>query len=212
MNRIKIDVVSDIVCPWCFVGKRRMEKAITAVGSEFIFDIDYLPFELNPGMENSDTPITQYLADKFGSVEQAEQMADSVAAVAAEEGIEMNFDKINFTANTLLAHELLQLVEDPERKSKLKEALLKAYFTDAVHIGKRENLIKIAAENGFTEEELNNFNAITSTEKVEQTQNELRSQGINAVPSFIINNKYLIQGAQSVETFVEAFNKISNEK
>lgn len=207
---IKIDFVSDVVCPWCYIGKRRLEKAMNAVSNDFEFTIDFIPFELNQGSQNSDTPIYEYLAKKYGySAEQVEDMSNKVVAVAAEEGIEMNFDDVNFTANTLMAHQLIESVKDLEEKAKIKDALLKAYFTDNIHIGIKENLIEVAKKNNVREEYLNEFINTPNTEEVEAKQLKYKQMGINAVPSFIINNQYLIQGAQEAETFIKTFKDIA---
>lgn len=205
-------MVSDVVCPWCYIGKKRLEKAIDSLANDFNFEIDFVPFELNPGSPNSDTSIKAYLAQKYGqSLEQVEEMSKNVANVAADEGIEMNFANINFTANTLLAHLLIESVLDFEQKNKIKEALLKAYFTDNVHIGIKENLVKIARETGLDEEYITTFINTPNTASVEKKQNEVKQAGINAVPSFIINGKYLIKGAQETKNLIETFKKIGNE-
>lgn len=209
---IKIDIVSDVVCPWCYVGKRRLEKAINATSSEFEFVIDFIPFELNQGSENSEMPLREYLGQKYGyTPEQVDEMADRVAAVADLEGIEMNFENINFTANTLLAHQLIESAKDLTEKGKIKEALLKAYFTDNVHVGLKENLIKVAQKAGLKQEYIEKFTQLTSTKEVEEKQLKYKQMGINAVPSFIINNHYLIKGAQETETFIKTFRDISNQ-
>lgn len=211
-NTISIQMVSDVVCPWCYIGKKRLEKAIDSLANDFNFEIDFVPFELNPGSPNSDTSIKAYLAQKYGqSLEQVEEMSKNVANVAADEGIEMNFANINFTANTLLAHLLIESVLDFEQKNKIKEALLKAYFTDNVHIGIKENLVKIARETGLDEEYITTFINTPNTASVEKKQNEVKQAGINAVPSFIINGKYLIKGAQETKNLIETFKKIGNE-
>lgn len=211
-NTISIQMVSDVVCPWCYIGKKRLEKAISQLSNDFNFEIDFVPFELNPGSPNSETSIKQYLAQKYGqSLEQIEEMSNNVASVAADEGVTMNFANINFTANTLLAHLLIESVLDFEQKNKIKEALLKAYFTDNIHIGIKDNLIKIAKETGLNEEYITSFINTPNTETVERKQSEVKQAGINAVPSFIINGKYLIKGAQDTKTFIETFQKIGNE-
>lgn len=214
MNKtpIKIDIVSDVVCPWCYIGKRRLEKAMNKVEGEFEFTIDFVPFELNQGSENSDVHIHDYLAEKYGyNADQVEDMSNRVIAVAAEEGIDMDFENVNFTANTLMAHQLIESVKDLKEKASIKEALLKAYFTDNIHVGIKDNLIMVAKENNVREEYLKEFINTPNTKEVEAKQLKYKQMGINAVPSFIINDKYLVQGAQETQTFINTFNSIAKE-
>lgn len=211
-NQIKVDIVSDVVCPWCYIGKRRLELAIAQLENEIDFKVDYIPFELNPGSENSNQHLFDYLAEKYGSADHVEQMSNKVEAVAHDLGIEMNFKNINFTANTLMAHQLLEFVTNSQEKSKLKEALLKAYFTHNIHVGIKDNLIKIAKEAQISDEIIAQFNNTNNTKQVEERQNSIKKAGINSVPSFIINDQFLIQGAQETEVFIKAFTDISKEK
>ncbi len=209
---IKIDIVSDVVCPWCYIGKRRLEKAMNEVADDFEFTVDFVPFELNQGSQNSDVHIHDYLAQKYGyTPEQVEDMSNRVVAVAAQEGIEMNFEDVNFTANTLMAHQLIESVKDLKEKAEIKEALLKAYFTDNVHVGIKDNLIEVAKQNNVRDEYLTEFINTPNTEQVEAKQAHYKSMGINAVPSFIINDQYLVQGAQEAQTFINTFKSIANE-
>ena len=211
-NQIKIDIVSDIVCPWCYIGKRRLELAIAQLENEIDFKVDYIPFELNPGSKNSNLHLFDYLAEKYGSADHVEQMSKKIEEVACDLGIEMNFENINFTANTLMAHQLLECVTNPQEKSKLKEALLKAYFTHNIHIGIKDNLIKIAKEVKISNKIIEQFGNIDNTKQVEDRLNSIKKSGINSVPSFIINDKFLIQGAQETEVFIKVFTDISKEK
>jgi len=211
-NQIKVDIVSDIVCPWCYIGKRRLELAIAQLENEIDFKVDYIPFELNPGSKNSNLHLFDYLAEKYGSADHVEQMSKKNEEVACDLGIEINFENINFTANTLMAHQLLECVTNPQEKSKLKEALLKAYFTHNIHIGIKDNLIKIAKEVKISNMIIEQFGNIDNTKQVEDRLNSIKKSGINSVPSFIINDKFLIQGAQETEVFIKAFTDISKEK
>lgn len=166
----------------------------------------------NPGSENSNQDLFDYLAEQYGSTDHVEQMTNRVEEVARKLGIEMNFENINFTANTLIANPLLEFVTNPREKSKLKEALLKAYFTNNIHVGLKDNLIKIVKEANISDLVIEQFNKTDNTKQVEDKQNSIKKAGINSVPSFIINDQFLIQGAQETDVFIKAFTDISKEK
>lgn len=207
---IKVDIVSDVVCPWCYIGKRRFEKAIEQLKDQFDFEIDYKAFELHPDIKDTTTKLDDYLMNKFGSEEQLEIMKDRVVGAAHEEGIEMNFTEESIVPNTLLAHRLLKLIDDKQLKSVVKEALLKAYFTDNVNVGVPSEIQKIAEQSNVPKNLIDLFLANENTDEVLAEQNHYRQAGVNAVPSFIVNNQYLIQGAQSTETFIDSLTQIGN--
>lgn len=208
-KKIKIDIVSDVVCPWCYIGKRRIENAVEKLKDEFDFEFNYIPFELHPDITNTTTLLNDYLASKFGSAEQVEEMRNRVSAVALEEGIQFNFSAESIVPNTLDCHKLIHAVKDFELKTKLMEALFKAYFTNNINVGLHANIEKIGLEHGLTSD------FITEALKAEASEIKkeiefYRQSGINSVPSYIVNDQYLIQGAQSTESFIESLQKIGN--
>lgn len=207
---IKVDIVSDVVCPWCYIGKRRFEKAVEQLQHKYNFEIDYKAFELHPDIKDTSTLLDDYLMQKFGSEEQLEVMRDRVVGAANEEGITMNFSKDSIVPNTLLAHKLLNLIEDSSLKANLKEALLKAYFTDNINVGLQEEIEKIAQDINIPQSIIDTFLSDKNVDKVLAEQNHYRQAGVNAVPSFIVNDQYLIQGAQNTETFVQSLEQIAN--
>lgn len=203
--KFKVAIVSDVVCPWCFVGKRRLEKAISQL-SEDDFEVDTLPFQLNPDLPDEEIKLRDYLAQKFGSIDQLEEMEERLEGIAAAEGIAMNFSKITYVANTLKAHALIQSVKDLDQKMMLKEALLSAHFEKGLPIGRTETLQQIATDLKVDFDP--DFEAPEKVNQMSIVEEKLKTQGISAVPTFIINDRYLVQGAQSAETFLKVFEEI----
>lgn len=206
MESIDIKVVSDIVCPWCYIGKARLEKAIAKL-PHINFNIEWIPFQLNPDVPENGILLYDYLQDKFGSKERVEEMFDQLEAVAADEGIQMTFSKEQFLPNTLKSHYLIQRAKDIQTQGKIKNDLFKAFFTDNKTIN--DEFLNQVAEQYSIDIDWNIFPE--EKEKLIQKENIFKAQGINAVPSFIINNQYLVQGAQKTDVFADAFQKLLKE-
>jgi predicted DsbA family dithiol-disulfide isomerase len=210
--KIKIDIVSDVVCPWCYIGKRRLEKAIAEVANQVDVELEYHPFELNPDMPVEGRNQKEYLAKKFGGEAKVQQIINHVTEVAAQEGLAFDFDKQNISPNTRNSHRLLWFAKKYGKQIEMKEALMKAYFIEGIDLTKTENLIAIANKVGLNVEEVKKF--IDSSEGlVEVTTEEMQNaqRGISGVPFYIINNQYGVSGAQPSEVFAKAFLEISNQ-
>jgi predicted DsbA family dithiol-disulfide isomerase len=208
--KIRIDVVSDVVCPWCYIGKRRLEKALSQLPANYEIDLNFLPFELNPDTPKTGVDHKQYLADKFGSSERYHQLTDHVTSVAAAEGLKFDYAKQSVMPNTLDSHRLIQYAKRSGKQADIKEALMKAYFTDGVDLSKKENLVAIAQKNGIDAQSfLNSDEGVSEVKQMEQANHQ---RGISGVPFYIINNKYGVSGAQPSDTFVEILNEVANEK
>jgi predicted DsbA family dithiol-disulfide isomerase len=206
---LKIAVVSDIVCPWCYIGKRRLEKAIASVGETFEFEIAYYPFELNPDMPQEGRNNKAYLVNKFGSEEEYERLTGNVTRIAEQEGLIFNYDKQTTSPNTRNAHRLILLAKEDGKDVQLVDALFRAYFTDGIDLSKTENLVQVAADTGIDRQKAELFlNSSAGIAEVAMAETELQKLGIRAVPFFIINDKYGISGAQTPEAFVTAFRNI----
>jgi predicted DsbA family dithiol-disulfide isomerase len=208
--KIKIDVVSDVVCPWCYIGKRRLEKAIIQVSDQVDIEIEYHPFELNPDMPAEGRNQKEYLTKKFGSEAKYLQITNHITEVAAQEGLHFDFKRQNISPNTRSAHRLIWFAKKHGKQIEMKEALMKAYFEEGVGLTKSENLISISANLRLDMEETKNF--LNSTEGlVEVTTEEMQNaqRGISSVPFYIINNQYGVSGAQPSEVFAKAFLEIS---
>jgi predicted DsbA family dithiol-disulfide isomerase len=210
--KIKIDVVSDVVCPWCYIGKRRLEKAIAQVADQVDVELEYHPFELNPDMPLEGRNQKEYLTRKFGSEVKYQQIVEHVTDVAAQEGLKFDFEKQVISPNTRNAHRLIWFAKKHGKQIEMKEALMKAYFEQGIDLTKMENLISIATQAGIDPEKIKSF--LSSTEgMVEVTTSEMQNaqRGISGVPFYIINNQYGVSGAQPSEVFAKALLEISAE-
>lgn len=209
---IKVDVISDVVCPWCYIGKRRLEKALNKLNSEYTFEVTYHPFELNPSIPESGVNQKQYLSQKFGGEERYDKITAHVTQVAAEEGLTFNFHKQAVSPNTRNAHRIIQLAKHVNKQTDVKEAFMKAYFTDGVDLSKNENLITYATQAGM---ERNIVEQLLASDmgvaEVIQAEKEIQQLGITGVPFYIINNKYGLSGAQPPEAFIEVIQKAALE-
>ena len=207
---IKIDVVSDVVCPWCYIGKRRLEKAIAAAGDRFHFDVSYHPFELNPGIPQSGVNQREYLAEKFGGADRYEAITSRTAAMAAEEGIDMDFSKQTISPNTRKAHVLIAAAHGSGKQLAVAEAFFRAYFSEGVDLSDDQQLINVAVSAG-----LDRILAEAALEQpalaeaIEVQENEARKLGISGVPFYILNNAYGVSGAQTPETFLKVFDELN---
>jgi predicted DsbA family dithiol-disulfide isomerase len=214
MNKVKIriDVVSDVVCPWCYIGKRRLEKAMDQLSSQFEFDVESLPFELNPEMPEKGRNQKEYLNAKFGGEEGYRKITDNVTRIAAEEGLKFDFSRQIISPNTRAAHRLIWLARQEGKSIAINEALMKAYFEEGVDLSKRENLVRVVVKEGLDEKKVN---ALLDSEEglaevlfAEQLNHQ---RGISGVPFFIINNQYGISGAQPTDVLVKTLTQIGRE-
>lgn len=209
--RVKIDFVSDVVCPWCAVGLKSLEQAIARIGDEVEVELHFQPFELNPQMAPEGESIDEHLAYKYGlSPQQLAQNRDALRQRGAAVGFEFNArDRIY---NTFDAHRLLHwaATEGAAQEHALKNALLRAYFTDSQDVSAHDILARAAAEAGLDETRARVV--LASDEYADAVRGQERfyqSQGIRAVPSVIINDRHLIQGGQPVEQFEAALRQIA---
>jgi len=214
MNKpiIKIDVVSDVVCPWCYIGKRRLEKAIDQLKDKIVFEVEYLPFELNPDTPKEGVNHKEYLIKKFGGEARYHQLTNHVVDVAAQEGLKFNFGDDQITPNTLDSHRLIALAKKHGKQHEMKEALMSAYFEKGVDLTQTKNLIALATQLGMNAKEVEAFlktEELAAEVKLEEKLNYQR--GISGVPFYIINNKYGVSGAQPTEAFLQVFTEVGSE-
>lgn len=208
---ITIDIISDVVCPWCYIGKRRLEKAIQSASDNYTFQLTYHPFELNPNIPATGLNQKEYLSDKFGGEERYYQITEHTTSVAASEGLLFNFEKQKISPNTRKAHSVIQLAKIYDKQLEVVEAFFQAYFTDAIDLSKDENIISIATNAGLIRDIVEQY--LTSNESntnVLRAEEEIRKLGISGVPFYIVSNKYGISGAQNPETFIKAFEDSEN--
>lgn len=214
---ITIDIFSDVVCPWCYIGKRRFEAGIAAATSGedlgVDFDITYKPYQLDPtAAPGVAGPVIDAYAKKFGGLEKAQEILQHVTTTAAGDGLEFHMDK-SLRANTLLAHRLIWWAEQPDNdlsQEAMKERLLKAYFMDGTHIGSADALVACAVDVGADADEARAF--LESTDGSAEVQAELdhaRDNGITAVPTYVFNDEWAVPGAQDPETFEKVLRKMA---
>jgi predicted DsbA family dithiol-disulfide isomerase len=210
---LKIDFVSDVSCPWCVVGLRSLEQAIERVGSETTVDIHFQPFELNPQMGPEGQDIVEHLSQKYGSSrEQLASNQESIRIRGAELGFTFNMDKRSRIYNTFDAHRLLHWAQLEGRQPVLKRALFAAYFTEGRNPSDRNVLIDVAQQAGLDSARAREvLETGAYADEVREREEFYSRQGIQAVPSVIVNDKYLIQGGQPPEVFEQALRKIAAE-
>lgn len=216
---IKIDIWSDIACPWCYIGKRKFENGAAAFAVKAGDDapdvvIEYHSYELSP-----DTPVDfdgseiDFLATHKGlPAEQVTQMLDRVTGIAGEAGLDYNFDTLKHT-NTVKAHQLLHYAKAHGKQVEAKERLLKAYFTEGRHVGRVADLADLAAEIGLDRNDV--VRALEADEylaAVRADQALGQEYGIQGVPFFVIDGKYGVSGAQEAETFAGVLDQVWNER
>jgi predicted DsbA family dithiol-disulfide isomerase len=192
---ITIDVVSDVVCPWCFVGKRRLEKALATLQATAVI-VRWRPFQLDPNIPPEGLPREDYLKNKFRP-EHIAEIHRSLLTVGALEGIDFRFDLIKRSPNTLDAHRLISWAAERAPEDDMVEGLFRLYFTKGGDLGSRTVLAMAAAELGFDRGEAEKFLAGHEKRDEVRAQIEMSSQmGISGVPTFIIANQYAVIGAQ----------------
>jgi predicted DsbA family dithiol-disulfide isomerase len=205
MKKLRVDIWSDIACPWCYVGKRRLEAALAGSPHRASVEVVWHAFELDPAAPRTREPSVSYaerLAKKYGSsVAQAEAMIQRMTDVAAEDGLVFRFDKIR-PGNTFDAHRVIHLAAERGAQDAVKERLLLAYMTEGEAIGLPEVLVRLAGEAGLNEEEVHAALAtdIYATE-VRADEDKARAIGITGVPFFIFGGRYAVSGAQPAELF-----------
>lgn len=215
MNKpsIQIEVVSDVVCPWCFIGKRRMEKAVDQLKDHYDFVIEYSPFELNPSMPAEGLNQKAYLTKKFGGEDQYDQITTYVTKTANQEGLSIDFAKQKVYPNTRDAHRIIWLAKQDGKQSVVKEAFMKAYFEDGIDLSRKENLLVIAIRAGLQKEKVESL--LASDEglfEIELLERRNHQRGVTGVPFYIINHLYGLSGAQPSDVFVKVISEIVSER
>lgn len=210
---MKIEIWSDVACPWCYIGKKRFENALEKFPHADKIEVEYKSFLLNPNQQtNPDETLTDYLAREKGlEAEQVAQMMEQVRATGETEGIDFLFNEV-VVANTVRAHALLQLAKAKGKGADLKQRLLHAYFSKSVNVDDPEQLLKIAEETGLDRKETREaLTTDTPFRKVEFELKEAQALGIQGVPFFVIDRKYAISGAQEADVFLQALERSFSE-
>lgn len=205
---ITVDIVSDVICPWCYVGKRRLEAAIRESGRQV--KVRWLPYQLNPAMPPEGMDRKAYRTRKFGTWERSLELDAELNEAARPDGLHFAFDKIARTPNTFDAHRVLWLADELGVQDGVMESLFRAYFVDGKNIGDRDTLLDAAAAGGLDRERAVAMLASDEgTAEVTAVEADARQIGVNGVPYFVVNSAVTISGAQPTAAFVAAFNQVS---
>ena len=202
---IKIDIVSDTVCPWCYIGKKRLDKAIEDYKDQE-FEINWHAFQLNPNMPIEGINRELYLSTKFGGKERADSIYEQIKQAGSSSNISFNFNEISIMPNSFYSHMLIELSKEQNLQNKIAESLFDAFFIKGINIGNLSELTNIAISNNiknFNEDLFKNRKDLRNT--VHTSDENSRSKGVSGVPFFIINNNYAISGAQESEVFKKIF-------
>lgn len=206
---VAIDVWSDVVCPWCYIGKRRLESALATLEGEVAVTLSYRPYQLDPTAPlAAPVPVAEAYAAKFGGPERAAQIMQHVTGLAADEGIEFRMDRA-LRANTMRAHRLLWLAGATGHQGALKERLLRGYFCDGLDIGDVDTLASCAADVGLNPERVRAF--LHSDDGTDEVRSQLAlaaEVGISAVPTYVVDGRWSVPGAQDPDTFIAVIRRI----
>jgi predicted DsbA family dithiol-disulfide isomerase len=213
MNNIRIDLVSDVVCPWCIIGYKRLERALESVSDQLTAEIQWHPFELNPHMPEGGQNLRDHVIEKYGvTAEQSTETREMLTSLGKELGFDFRFSDDSRMYNTHKAHQLLMWAESFDKKHQLKMALFSANFTDGKNIDDNSVLVTLAEQVGLNgAEALEVIQSKDWSEKVDLAELSWTSAGIQAVPAYVINRKHLISGAQEPEVLAQALLQIAEE-
>ena len=209
---MKIDIVSDTICPWCFVGKRRLEAAL-AEQPDLDVEIVWHPYQLNPTTPKEGVDRKDYLREKFGTETYPEQMLGALDEAGQSTGIEFKFNSMNRVPNTIDSHRVLHWARETGQQNALAEILSRRYFLDNEDIGDIETLTAAAVEAGMDADLVRERLSGDADDEAVRAEAQYASQmGISGVPTFIIDNKYAVQGAQTAEVFLQVFAKVAEDQ
>lgn len=208
---MNIDIVSDTICPWCYIGKRKLDAAL-ATRDDIDVQIGWRPFQLNPEMPRAGMSRSAYLSAKFGGAERATRIYENIRQAGSQLGIDFRFDLIERTPSTLDSHRLVRWSLADGVQNEVVQKLFTAYFENGEDVGHPDVLTRIAEESGMDATDVRaRLDDDTDLEVVRQEDTMARSMGINGVPCFIIDRKYAVSGAQDVPVFHKVFDLALNE-
>ncbi|SCL16039.1 Predicted dithiol-disulfide isomerase, DsbA family [Micromonospora rhizosphaerae] len=207
---MEIEIYADVVCPWCWIGKRRLERALESYDGDVT--IRYRPFQLDPTPVTEPKPLLEALAAKFGGRERAEAMSAQVSQVAAGVGLEMRIDRA-VHANTFEAHRLIRFATERGRAGEMIEALYRAHFADGVDVGSKDELVKLAAAVGLDEAAARDYlDSPAGRREVAADLAAAHQLGVTSVPTFVLAGKYAVTGAQEPETLLAALTEVERRE
>ncbi|CAN5341722.1 DsbA family oxidoreductase [soil metagenome] len=208
---LQIDIVSDVVCPWCYIGKKRIEDAL-ALASDVPVHVNWRPFCLNPWVPREGISRDEYLTTKFGSPEAYKGIAGRVVAAAAEEGLEYNSDRVKRQPNTIDSHRLILWADAEGKAAQMKQRLMELYFRDGGDLTDADVLVQAAADVGLDADNVRQRLATyEDVERISAQAQEASEKGISGVPTFVFAQKYAVSGAQPADQLARAIRQISAE-
>jgi predicted DsbA family dithiol-disulfide isomerase len=211
LKPLKIDIVSDVVCPWCYIGKRRIEEALALV-PDVPVDVHFRPYFLNPWVPREGISREEYLTTKFGSVEAYKGMAGRVVAAAKVEGLVYRPDLVQRQPNTTDCHRLIHWAEAIGKAAEMKQRLMELYFRDGGDLTDTEVLVKAAADIGLEADDVRRRLATDEDVALVSGQaQEAADKGVSGVPTYVFAQKYAVSGAQAPELLARAIRQVSEE-
>lgn len=208
---LQIDVVSDVVCPWCYIGKHRLERALELV-QDVPFEVRWRPFFLNPWVPREGISREDYLTKKFGSVEAYKNISGRVAHAAAEEGLQYNNELVKRQPNTIDCHRLIHWADKIGKAGEMKQKLMELYFRDGGDLTDINALVQAAADVGLDAEDVRKRLATDEDiDLITEQANNASEKGISGVPTFVLANKYALSGAQPPEQLAAAIRQVAAE-
>ena len=207
----QIDVISDVVCPWCFIGKRNLERALETWRAKYPDEtpaVRWHAFQLNPQLPNSGVPRKQYLENKFGGPQRAKEIYARVSAAGSRAGIDFAFDAIRIQPNTIDAHRLMHYAGERGRQEEMAETIFRRYFVEGADLSNLDTLADIAQQAGLDREQAAAYlDSDADRALIEAQDSRARAIGVEGVPFFIFNQRLALSGAQPPEVIVEAMEK-----
>jgi predicted DsbA family dithiol-disulfide isomerase len=208
-QEMQVEIYSDVVCPWCYIGKRRFEEALSRFEGRDDVTVVFKPFQLDPNAPNVPTPVMDAYARKFGGPEEAAQIMERVTSAAAPEGLDFHLE-IAQRANTFDAHRLIAFADRHGQQAAMKERLLQAYFMEGRHVADHEQLADLAADVGLDRDDVAAF--LASDEGVAELRADLLEsleRGVSAVPTFVFEGRWAVPGAQDADTMLRVLETVA---
>lgn len=211
---VRIDVISDVVCPWCFIGKRRLERALALLGEDGReapeVEVVWHPFQLNPQLPMAGIERSQYIAEKFGA--RAQDIYGRVSAVGRSVGIDFAFDRIVRQPNTTLAHQLIDVALAQGRQDQMVEALFRGYFLEGADLTQLDSLIELARRAGLDDTVARRkLEDDGQRQTIHTADAQARELGVTGVPFFIFGQKLAVSGAQESDVLARAISEVADE-
>jgi len=214
-TKLRVDVISDVVCPWCYLGKRHLERAIEQVADRFDVEVEWHPFQLNPDMPREGRDWAEYVTERFGSMDRLREGQARLIQAGKAQGIDYAFEKVSRAVNTLDAHRLIWFAKERGglgKQDEVAEALFAANFLEGRDVGDRGTLLEIAEKAGLDRAEVEEMlGSKSGEEQVQFSEMQARQLGVSGVPFFIAGGKHAVSGAQPVEVLVSLLERAASD-